>query len=33
MPGVIKFRDTLPKSLIGKGLRMVLREEEAKKAK
>jgi long-chain acyl-CoA synthetase len=33
MPRVIEFRDTLPKSLIGKVLRRVLREEEAKKAK
>jgi len=33
VPRVIEFRDTLPKSLIGKVLRRVLREEEAKKAK
>jgi len=33
VPHLIEFRDTLPKNLVGKVLRRVLREEETKKAK
>lgn len=33
VPRIIEFRDTLPKNLVGKVLRRVLREEETKKAK
>ncbi len=33
IPGEIEFRKSLPKNMIGKTLRRVLREEEAKKAR